>query len=136
MSSNKTPRQVVITDRRMTDRWPNPCTIEQGIPEYELRAMLDCPLALFPGQACLIRVGFRFAEDDIPASRILHVPFSGESSRTALLLGGVIPPQPGVQEGMLVPVAIHPVAQAPVVIQPGQRLGRVVVIAEAAPKGS
>lgn len=139
MDSNKTPRQVIITDPRLAATWPNPCTIEQGIPEYELRAMLAQPLALFPGQACLIRLGYRFAQADIPPGRILHVPFSGESSRTALLLGSLIMPLPpfvpGAGDDMALSIAVHPVAKAPIVIQPCQRLGRVVVVAESGTTG-
>ena len=83
----KTPIDLKILDRRMADVLPQYAT--PGSAGLDLRACLDGPLVIEPGQATLIDTGIAIHIAD-PGLAAMILPRSGLGHRHGLVLGNLV----------------------------------------------
>ena len=86
-ASLKTRVDVRILDPRITDRLPAYAT--SGSAGLDLRACLDAPLQLAPGETQLIATGLSIHIDD-PALAAMILPRSGLGHKHGIVLGNLV----------------------------------------------
>lgn len=86
---NKQPVQLRILDRRIGAEIPMPSYATEGSAGLDLRACLQSPLTLAPGETALIPTGLSvFIEDPALAGMIL--PRSGLGHKHGIVLGNLV----------------------------------------------
>ncbi len=81
--------QLKILDRRLGDDFPLPDYATDGSAGMDLRAMLDAPLDLAPGQTELIPTGIAIHIAD-PALAAVILPRSGLGHKHGIVLGNLV----------------------------------------------
>ncbi len=81
--------QLKILDRRLGDAFPLPDYATDGSAGMDLRAMLDVPLELAPGQTELIPTGIAIHIAD-PALAAVILPRSGLGHKHGIVLGNLV----------------------------------------------
>lgn len=117
---------VRILDARIGSVWPLPEYATPGSAGLDLRACIDVPLALQPGQDQLISSGLAIHIAD-PNVAALVLPRSGLGARHGIVLGnlvGLIDPD---YQGPLM-VSCWNRSTTPYTIQPGDRIAQLILI--------
>ncbi|MFT4198863.1 MAG: dUTP diphosphatase [Pseudoxanthomonas sp.] len=120
------PLQVKLLDPRFGDQWPLPAYATEASAGMDLRAALDAPLLLEPGQAALVPSGIAIHIAD-PGLCALVFPRSGLGHRHGLVLGngtGVIDAD---YQGPLLISLCNRGGEA-YTLQPGDRVAQLVVV--------
>src|SRR5690606_9989490 len=78
--------QVKPLDARYGDTWPLPASATEASAGLDLRAAIDAPLALAPGDAALVPSGLAIHIAD-PALCAVVLPRSGLGHRHGIVLG-------------------------------------------------
>jgi len=81
--------QLKILDKRLGDAFPLPDYATEGAAGMDLRAMLDAPLDLAPGQTELIPTGIAIHIAD-PALAAVILPRSGLGHKHGIVLGNLV----------------------------------------------
>ena len=81
--------EVKILDRRLGDEFPMPGYATRGSAGLDLRAMLDEPLRLSPGQTELIPTGMAIHIED-PGLAAMILPRSGLGHKHGIVLGNLV----------------------------------------------
>ena len=81
--------QLKILDRRLGDDFPLPDYATEGSAGMDLRAMLETPLDLAPGQTELIPTGIAIHIAD-PALAAVILPRSGLGHKHGIVLGNLV----------------------------------------------
>jgi len=81
--------QLKILDSRLGSEFPMPGYATKGSAGLDLRAMLDEPLELAPGQTQLIPTGFSLHIAD-PALAAMILPRSGLGHKHGIVLGNLV----------------------------------------------
>ncbi len=117
---------VRILDPRLGSVWPLPAYATAGSAGLDLRAVLDRPLVLEPGQAELVPTGLAiYIEDPRWAGCIL--PRSGRGHRDGLVLGNLVGLIDSDYQGEI-QVSAWNRGRAPLVIDPGERIAQLVLV--------
>ncbi|MBC6428856.1 MAG: dUTP diphosphatase [Cellvibrionales bacterium] len=106
--------------------FPLPAYATPGSAGLDLRALLDQPLSLAPGQAELIPTGLALHIRD-PALAALVLPRSGLAHRQGLVLGNGIGLIDSDYQGQLLISACNR-SQATLCIEPAQRIAQLVFV--------
>ncbi|GAA4894458.1 dUTP diphosphatase [Ferrimonas pelagia] len=85
----KTPIELKILDSRLGSEWPLPDYATPGSAGMDLRAMLDAPLTLAPGQTELIPTGLAIHIGD-PGLAATILPRSGLGHKKGIVLGNLV----------------------------------------------
>jgi len=116
--------EVRILDARMRERLPAYAT--PGSAGLDLRACLDAPLALAPGQAELVPTGLAIHIGD-PGYAAMILPRSGLGHRHGIVLGNLVGLIDSDYQGQLM-VSCWNRGQASFTIEPMERIAQLVVV--------
>lgn len=118
--------QIKILDKRLGDQVPLPAYATEGSAGLDLRACLDCPFEIHPGETCLISTGLAiYLKDPNIAATIL--PRSGLGHNHGIVLGNLIGLVDSDYQGALM-VSCWNRGKFSYVIQPGERIAQLVII--------
>lgn len=117
---------VVVLDPRIGTTFPLPTYATEGSAGLDLRACLDAPLALAPGETSLIRTGLALHIAD-PAFAGLVLPRSGLGHKHGIVLGNLVGLIDSDYQGELM-VSCWNRGQDSFTIQPGERIAQYVLV--------
>ncbi|TVQ75236.1 MAG: dUTP diphosphatase [Chromatiaceae bacterium] len=118
--------QIKILDARLGRDFPLPTTATEGSAGVDLRACLDAPLTLLPGQAELIPTGMAMHIAD-PGLAAMILPRSGLGHKQGIVLGNLVGLIDSDYQGPLM-VSCWNRGAEPFVISPGERIAQMVVV--------
>jgi dUTP pyrophosphatase len=127
MSEATRPRlQVRVLDPRVGREFPLPHYATPGSAGLDLRACLDAPLALAPGQAELIPTGIAIHLDD-PGLAAVLLPRSGLGHKHGIVLGNLVGLIDSDYQGQVM-VSCWNRGTTSYTIAPGERIAQMVVV--------
>ncbi|SDT07580.1 deoxyuridine 5'-triphosphate nucleotidohydrolase [Halopseudomonas xinjiangensis] len=115
-----------ILDARLGDQWPLPAYATQGSAGLDLRAMLEQPLTLEPGQTQLLPTGLAIHIAD-PGLAALILPRSGLGHKHGIVLGNLVGLIDSDYQGELM-VSCWNRGQTAFTIEPGERIAQLVLV--------
>jgi dUTP pyrophosphatase len=116
--------QLKILDARIKDHMPSYATL--GSAGLDLRAVIDAPLTIEPGQTVLISTGMSIYLAD-PNYAALILPRSGLGAKQGIVLGNLVGLIDSDYQGPLMVPAWNRGSQ-PFVMQPMERLAQMVIV--------
>ena len=119
-----------ILDKRAADALPARAT--PGSAGVDLRALLDQPLALSPGETVLVHTGLAIHIKD-PGYAALILPRSGLGHKHGIVLGNLVGLIDSDYQGELM-ISVWNRGARPFVLEPMERLAQLVVVPVAAPE--
>ncbi len=128
MTGHAKPRalKVRILDARIGREIPLPHYATSGSAGLDLRACLDAPLTLAPGQAELIPTGLAIHLDDAGLAAVL-LPRSGLGHKHGIVLGNLVGLIDSDYQGQVM-VSCWNRGQVAYTIAPGERIAQMVVV--------
>ena len=123
-----TPRalQVRILDPRVGSEFPLPAYATGGSAGLDLRACIDAPLLLAPGDTALLNTGLAIHLDD-PTLAAVILPRSGLGHKHGIVLGNLVGLIDSDYQGPLMVSCWNRSATA-FTVQPGERIAQLVVV--------
>ncbi|TKB56297.1 dUTP diphosphatase [Ferrimonas aestuarii] len=122
----KTPIELKILDSRLGTEFPLPDYATPGSAGMDLRAMVDQPLILEPGQTELVATGMAIHIGDTGlAAHIL--PRSGLGHKKGIVLGNLVGLIDSDYQGPLM-VSLWNRSNTAVEIEPGERVAQLVFV--------
>jgi len=118
--------QVRVLDPRIGRDFPLPHYATPGSAGLDLRACLDAPLTLAPGQAELVPTGIAIHLDD-PGLAAVLLPRSGLGHKHGVVLGNLVGLIDSDYQGQVM-VSCWNRSAAPYTIAPGERIAQMVVV--------
>ncbi len=115
-----------ILDPRIGKEFPLPQHATEGSAGMDLRACLDAPLALEPGQAELIPTGLSIYVED-PTLAAMLLPRSGLGHKSGIVLGNLVGLIDSDYQGPLM-VSCWNRGSARFTISPGDRIAQMVIV--------
>jgi dUTP pyrophosphatase len=126
MTSPRPTLQVRILDPRIGRDYPLPQYATEGSAGLDLRACLDAPLLLAPGQTELIPTGIAIHVAD-PGMAAVLLPRSGLGHKHGIVLGNLVGLIDSDYQGQVM-VSCWNRGQAAFTIEPGERIAQMVVL--------
>lgn len=118
--------QLKILDARLGDTIPLPQYATEGAAGLDLRACLDHPLTIVPGQTELITTGLAIHIADPHVAAII-LPRSGLGHQHGLVLGNLVGLIDADYQGPLM-ISCWNRGQQAYTIEPGERIAQLVVV--------
>jgi dUTP pyrophosphatase len=118
--------KVRILDARIGTTWPLPSYATAGSAGLDLRAVLDAPLTLQPGDAELIPTGLAIHIED-PGYAAVILPRSGLGHRHGLVLGNLVGLIDSDYQGQLM-VSCWNRGKVEFTVNPGERIAQMVIV--------
>lgn len=118
--------QARILDPRLGQQWPLPTYATQGSAGLDLRAMLEKPLILEPGQTSLLPTGLAIYIAD-PNLAAMILPRSGLGHKHGIVLGNLVGLIDSDYQGEL-KVSCWNRSQQAFTIEPGERIAQLVLV--------
>jgi dUTP pyrophosphatase len=118
--------RVRILDARMGGEYPLPAYATEGSAGLDLRACLDAPLLLAPGQAELLPTGLAIHVED-PGLAAVILPRSGLGHRHGIVLGNLVGLIDSDYQGQLM-VSCWNRGSEPFTVNPGERIAQLIVV--------
>lgn len=118
--------QLKILDKRLGEQFPLPDYATPGSAGMDLRAMLDSPLELAPGQTELIPTGIAIHIGD-PGLAAVILPRSGLGHRHGIVLGNLVGLIDSDYQGQLM-VSCWNRGHAGFRIEVGERIAQLVLV--------
>lgn len=118
--------QVRILDPRIGTDYPLPAYATPGSAGMDLRACIDGPLPLAPGQTSLLPTGIAIHIAD-PGLAAVILPRSGLGHKHGIVLGNLVGLIDSDYQGQLM-VSCWNRGQEPFTIQPGDRIAQLVLV--------
>ena len=115
---------VKILDERMRERMPAYAT--PGSAGLDLRALLDEPLVINPGETVLVRTGLAIHIGD-PGYAALILPRSGLGHKKGIVLGNLVGLIDSDYQGELM-ISTWNRGQAPFTLEPFERLAQLMIV--------
>ena len=115
-----------VLDPRAGDSLPLPAYATDGSAAMDLRACLDAPLTLAPGQAELVPTGIAIHIAD-PGLAAMLLPRSGLGHKHGLVLGNLVGLIDSDYQGQLM-VSLWNRGREPFTVQPGERIAQMVIV--------
>jgi dUTP pyrophosphatase len=128
-AASSSPRrriQLRILDKRIGDEYPLPQHATEGSAGVDLRACIDAPLELRPGDTQLIPSGIAIHLAD-PGYAAIVLPRSGLGHKHGIVLGNLVGLIDSDYQGQVF-VSCWNRGQTTFTIQPGERIAQLVVI--------
>jgi dUTP pyrophosphatase len=124
MKKTATPIALKVLDPRMADALPAYAT--PGSAGLDLRACLDAPLVVQPGQTTLVPTGIAIHIGD-PGLAAMILPRSGLGHKHGIVLGNLVGLIDSDYQGPLM-VSCWNRSQIPFTVQPMERLAQLVIV--------
>jgi dUTP pyrophosphatase len=121
-----------VLDPRMGTEFPLPSPATDGSAGVDLRAMLETPVTLEPGQAELISTGLSIHIED-PGYAGMILPRSGLGHKHGLVLGNLVGLIDADYQGPLM-VSCWNRGQRAYTLEVGERLAQLVIVPVARPR--
>ena len=118
--------KVKVLDPRVGREIPLPSYATDGSAGMDLRACLDGPLTLAPGEAQLVSTGIAIHLAD-PGLAAVLLPRSGLGHKHGVVLGNLVGLIDSDYQGPLM-VSLWNRGREPFVVQPGDRIAQMVVV--------
>lgn len=118
--------QAKVLDPRLGQDWPLPAYATDGSAGLDLRAMLQAPLCLEPGQTQLIPTGLAIYIAD-PGLAAMILPRSGLGHKHGIVLGNLVGLIDSDYQGELM-VSCWNRGQLAFTIEPGERIAQLVLV--------
>ena len=118
--------EVKLLDPRFGDAWPLPAYATEASAGMDLRAALDAPLVLEPGDAALVPSGIALHLGD-PTLCAVVLPRSGLGHRHGIVLGNGTGLIDADYQGPLL-ISVWNRGHETFTIQPGDRIAQVMVL--------
>lgn len=118
--------EMKLLDPRYGDTWPMPAYATEASAGLDLRAALDAPLTLAPGDAALVPSGLAIHLAD-PGLCAMVLPRSGLGHRHGIVLGNGTGLIDADYQGPLL-ISLWNRGRAPFTIEPGDRIAQLVVV--------
>jgi dUTP pyrophosphatase len=126
MPDMKQKLQVRILDDRIGTQFPMPAYATEGSAGLDLRALLDAPVVLNPGDTVLVRTGLAIYIED-PGYAGLVLPRSGLGHKHGIVLGNLVGLIDSDYQGELM-VSCWNRGQTAFTLNPGERLAQYVLV--------
>jgi dUTP pyrophosphatase len=120
------PLKVKILDPRVGKDFPLPAHATPGSAGVDLRACIDTPLILEPGESVLVPTGIAIHVED-PGYAAVLLPRSGLGHKHGIVLGNLVGLIDSDYQGQVMVSCWNRSAQ-PFTVQPGERIAQLVVI--------
>lgn len=120
------PLQVKLLDPRFGDTWPLPAYATEASAGLDLRAALEVPLVLQPGDAALVPSGMAIHLAD-PGLCAVILPRSGLGHRHGIVLGNGTGLIDADYQGPLL-ISLWNRGRDAFTIEPGDRIAQLVVV--------
>jgi deoxyuridine 5'-triphosphate nucleotidohydrolase len=120
------PLKVRILDARVGQAFALPAYATDGSAGLDLRACLDAPLTLAPGQTQLVATGIAI-HIDAPGLAAMILPRSGLGHKHGIVLGNLVGLIDSDYQGQLM-VSMWNRGQHAFTIEPGERIAQLVVV--------
>ncbi|MBM5812486.1 MAG: dUTP diphosphatase [Gammaproteobacteria bacterium] len=122
------PRQlkVRVLDPRIGREIPLPAYATDGSAGLDLRACLDQPVVLEPGQTQLVPTGLAIHLDD-PGLAAMLLPRSGLGHKHGIVLGNLVGLIDSDYQGPVM-VSVWNRGHHPFTIEPGERIAQMVIV--------
>ena len=121
-----TPLQVKVLDPRFGDDWPLPAYATEASAGLDLRAAIEAPVTLHPGDAALLPSGIAIHIAD-PGLCAVVLPRSGLGHRHGIVLGNGTGLIDADYQGPLL-ISVWNRGREPFTIEPGDRIAQLVVL--------
>jgi len=118
--------QAKVMDPRLGTEWPLPAYATEGSAGLDLRAMLDAPLTLAPGQTELLPTGLAIHIAD-PGLAAMILPRSGMGHKHGIVLGNLVGLIDSDYQGELM-VSCWNRSSSAFTINPGERIAQLVLV--------
>lgn len=118
--------QVKVIDPRLGSEWPMPDYATEGSAGMDLRACIDAPLSLAPGEVTLIPSGMAIYLED-PSLAAVLLPRSGLGHKQGLVLGNLVGLIDSDYQGE-VKISCWNRGDQVITLEPGQRIAQLVVV--------
>ncbi|OWL88536.1 dUTP diphosphatase [Halopseudomonas aestusnigri] len=118
--------QAKVLDPRLGTEWPLPAYATDGSAGLDLRAMLDAPLTLAPGQTELLPSGLAIHIAD-PGLAAMILPRSGMGHKHGIVLGNLVGLIDSDYQGQLM-VSCWNRSSSAFTINPGERIAQLVLV--------
>lgn len=118
--------KVRVLDARIGNEIPLPAYATGGSAGMDLRACLDAPLALAPGQSTLVPTGLSVWLED-PGLAAVILPRSGLGHKHGIVLGNLVGLIDSDYQGPLM-VSLWNRGSVPFTVEPGERIAQLVVV--------
>ncbi|WP_260294075.1 dUTP diphosphatase [Sedimenticola hydrogenitrophicus] len=122
----KTDIQLKILDHRLGDAFPLPAYATEGSAGMDLRAMLEQPLRIAPGETHLIPTGMAIHVED-PRLAAVILPRSGLGHKHGIVLGNLVGLIDSDYQGQLF-VSCWNRGNESFLIEVGERIAQLVII--------
>ena len=123
---SRRPLKLRVLDARIGREFPLPAYATGGSAGLDLRACLDAPLVLAPGQAQLIPTGLSIWLED-PGLAAVLLPRSGLGHKHGIVLGNLVGLIDSDYQGQVM-VSCWNRGGEPFTVQPGERIAQLVVV--------
>ena len=118
--------QVKVLDPRVGQEFPLPHYATPGSAGLDLRACLDAPLTIAPGETHLIPTGIAIHLDDAQLAAVL-LPRSGLGHKHGIVLGNLVGLIDSDYQGQVM-VSCWNRGSAAFTIAPGERIAQMVIV--------
>ena len=118
--------QAKVLAPRLGTEWPLPAYATDGSAGLDLRAMLDAPLTLAPGQTELLPTGLAIHIAD-PGLAAMILPRSGMGHKHGIVLGNLVGLIDSDYQGQLM-VSCWNRSSSAFTINPGERIAQLVLV--------
>ena len=118
--------QAKVLDARLGHEWPLPSYATEGSAGRDLRAMLEAPLTLAPGQTELLPTGLAIHIAD-PGLAAMILPRSGMGHKHGIVLGNLVGLIDSDYQGQLM-VSCWNRSNSAFTINPGERIAQLVLV--------
>jgi dUTP pyrophosphatase len=118
--------QVKILDPRIGREYPLPHYATPGSAGLDLRACLDAPVTLEPGQAQLVPTGIAIHLED-PGLAAVLLPRSGLGHKHGIVLGNLVGLIDSDYQGQVM-VSCWNRGQSTFTVDPGERIAQMVIV--------
>ena len=126
MRDSLRPVQIKILDPRLGAEFPLPDYATEGSAGLDLRACVDAPLTLAPGETRLIPTGFAMHMQDTGLAAVI-LPRSGLGHKHGIVLGNLVGLIDSDYQGQVF-VSCWNRSASPFEIKPGARIAQLVFL--------
>ena len=118
--------QIKLIDTRLGDEFPLPSYATDGSAGLDLRACLEQPLSLAPGESTLIPSGFAMHIAD-PGLAAVLLPRSGLGHKQGIVLGNLVGLIDSDYQGQVM-ISCWNRGRETVTVNPGNRIAQMVIV--------
>ncbi len=123
---SRRPLKVRVLDARIGHEFPLPAYATDGSAGLDLRACVEAPLVLAPGQSQLVPTGLSIWVED-PGYAAVILPRSGLGHKHGIVLGNLVGLIDSDYQGPLM-VSCWNRGAEPFTVQPGERIAQLVIV--------